>query len=184
MTVSKSKRFSVFARDSFTCQFCGKKPPAVVLEVDHFHPASQGGSDDESNLITACFDCNRGKSDTVVESDPRASSESIEIRREMLEQMREMAILEAQLRELEDDNNRHLARYWFSLMGDANRSLSPRLCTTVRVFQRSLLVDEIRDSMEIAHSRVPVYEDGKYFETWRYFCGICWKRIRAKRGEQ
>ena len=61
--LSKSVRFEVFKRDSFKCQYCGKSAPDVVLEVDHIIPVSKGGDNDISNLITACFDCNRGKRD-------------------------------------------------------------------------------------------------------------------------
>lgn len=64
MGVSKKVRFAVFNRDNFTCQYCGRKPPLVVLQCDHQVPVARGGSDDPSNLITACFDCNNGKSDT------------------------------------------------------------------------------------------------------------------------
>jgi 5-methylcytosine-specific restriction endonuclease McrA len=66
MAIGKSLRFEVFARDAFTCQYCGMRPPDVVLEVDHIHPRSKGGSDDPINLITSCFDCNRGKRAKVI----------------------------------------------------------------------------------------------------------------------
>jgi 5-methylcytosine-specific restriction endonuclease McrA len=59
MAVSKSIRFEIFARDTFTCQYCGRRPPDVVLELDHIHPVSKGGSDEVINLITSCYDCNR-----------------------------------------------------------------------------------------------------------------------------
>jgi 5-methylcytosine-specific restriction endonuclease McrA len=49
--MSKKLRFEVFKRDSFTCQYCGKTPPLVVLEVDHIHPVSKGGSCGMDNLI-------------------------------------------------------------------------------------------------------------------------------------
>lgn len=61
MSISKPLRFEVFRRDSFTCQYCGAKPPDTVLEVDHVHPRSLGGPDALSNLKTACWNCNRGK---------------------------------------------------------------------------------------------------------------------------
>jgi hypothetical protein len=48
-------------RDRFTCVYCGAHPPQVQIEVDHFHPASRGGPNDEANLVTACHECNRGK---------------------------------------------------------------------------------------------------------------------------
>jgi hypothetical protein len=59
--ISKGKRFEIFARDGFTCQYCGLRPPDVILEVDHIEPVAGGGSNDDVNLITSCFDCNRGK---------------------------------------------------------------------------------------------------------------------------
>jgi len=59
--LSQKVRWQVLARDSFTCQYCGRKPPDVVLEVDHMTSVADGGSDEMSNLTTACFECNRGK---------------------------------------------------------------------------------------------------------------------------
>lgn len=63
MALSKSRRFEIFKRDGFTCQYCGRRPDdgMTVLEVDHIHPRAEGGTDDELNLITACKECNAGK---------------------------------------------------------------------------------------------------------------------------
>lgn len=60
-SLSKKIRFEVFKRDNFTCRYCGKSAPDVVLEVDHIIPVSKGGTDDICNLATSCLDCNRGK---------------------------------------------------------------------------------------------------------------------------
>lgn len=59
--VSKKIRFEVFKRDNFTCQYCGRKAPDVVLEVDHITPVAESGDNSIMNLITSCKDCNRGK---------------------------------------------------------------------------------------------------------------------------
>jgi len=63
--VNKKIRFQVLERDNFTCQYCGRKAPDVILEVDHMIPKNYNGSDDPENLITACKDCNQGKFDSV-----------------------------------------------------------------------------------------------------------------------
>ena len=60
-TISKKLRFEVFKRDNFTCQYCGRMAPDIVLEVDHINPVKNGGDNNILNLITSCFDCNRGK---------------------------------------------------------------------------------------------------------------------------
>lgn len=62
-TLPPSRRFQVLSRDKNICQYCGRQPPEVELEVDHIQPVSKGGIDEVSNLITSCRDCNRGKSD-------------------------------------------------------------------------------------------------------------------------
>ncbi len=75
MPVSVRTRFEVFKRDNFTCRYCGRKSPEVVLEVDHIVPCCEGGTDDQMNLAVSCWDCNRGKagvplSETVSGEDP------------------------------------------------------------------------------------------------------------------
>lgn len=64
--ISSKLRFAALSRDDFTCQYCGRKAPDVVLHVDHIVPVAKGGTDDMDNLITACRDCNLGKSDTEI----------------------------------------------------------------------------------------------------------------------
>lgn len=63
MAIRVRTRFEVFKRDEFTCQYCGRKSPEVVLEVDHIVPRAGGGTDDIINLRTSCWECNSGKSD-------------------------------------------------------------------------------------------------------------------------
>jgi HNH endonuclease len=52
-------RESIFLRDNYTCQYCGAY--GVSLQCDHVIPISRGGSNDESNLVTACKPCNLSK---------------------------------------------------------------------------------------------------------------------------
>jgi len=54
-------RWKILQRDNFTCQYCGQSAPNVKLEVDHKVPIADGGTNDEDNLVTACYACNRGK---------------------------------------------------------------------------------------------------------------------------
>ena len=61
MPPSKRVRFDVFKRDEFTCQYCGRRTPDVILHVDHIIPRVDGGGDEIDNLTTSCEDCNLGK---------------------------------------------------------------------------------------------------------------------------
>lgn len=90
--LSKTTRFEVFKRDSFTCRYCGSKAPDVILEVDHINPVSKGGDNELMNLITSCFVCNRGKgnkllSDNTIVEKQRLQIEELNIRRQQLEMM-------------------------------------------------------------------------------------------------
>lgn len=60
-------RFNIFKRDNFTCQYCGRKSPEVILTLDHKYPKSKGGANTEDNLITACKECNHGKGDVLLD---------------------------------------------------------------------------------------------------------------------
>lgn len=103
-SVSPKVRFEVFKRDSFTCQYCGKKAPDVILECDHIKPVATGGDNDILNLATSCRECNAGKgarelTDSQAIEAQRAQLEELEERRQQMEwvvQWRD------ELRDLED----------------------------------------------------------------------------------
>ena len=52
-------RAYVLARDRYTCQCCKGRNKDTRLEVHHIVFRSDGGSDDESNLITLCSRCHK-----------------------------------------------------------------------------------------------------------------------------
>jgi 5-methylcytosine-specific restriction endonuclease McrA len=56
----KITRRAVFARDDWTCQYCGSRSN---LTVDHVIPRSKGGSADWENIVACCAPCNRRKGD-------------------------------------------------------------------------------------------------------------------------
>jgi 5-methylcytosine-specific restriction endonuclease McrA len=54
-------RVNIFARDSYTCQYCGGKPHRSKLNLDHVIPRSLGGRTTWENVVCSCIDCNRRK---------------------------------------------------------------------------------------------------------------------------
>ena len=105
-SISKKLRFEVFKRDGFQCGYCGKSPPEVTLEVDHINPKSLGGADDINNLLTACFDCNRGKAAIPIDKAPPVLSENLEVLREREDQL---AAYEALTKKIERRIKRQVA---------------------------------------------------------------------------
>lgn len=53
----------VLNRDNYTCQCCKGKHKDSKLEVHHIVFRSQGGSDEEANLITLCHTCHKALHD-------------------------------------------------------------------------------------------------------------------------
>lgn len=51
-------RDALFARDGFTCVYCGAVLPPEQLTVDHVQPRARGGDGSGGNLVTACGPCN------------------------------------------------------------------------------------------------------------------------------
>lgn len=86
--LTKKQRFEVFKRDGFTCQYCGRRPPDVVLVVDHINPVANGGDNDFLNLTTSCYECNAGKGKTQladVKPMPDVNDETIAMQQEIAE---------------------------------------------------------------------------------------------------
>ena len=59
----KITRRAVFARDRWTCQYCGSERSS--LTVDHVIPRSKGGVSEWENIVTCCAPCNRRKGDRL-----------------------------------------------------------------------------------------------------------------------
>lgn len=63
----KFSRRGIFARDDYTCQYCGLV--GKDLTIDHVTPKRMGGKDTWENLVCACKRCNTKKGDkTLVQS--------------------------------------------------------------------------------------------------------------------
>jgi 5-methylcytosine-specific restriction endonuclease McrA len=58
----KITRRAVFARDDWTCQYCGSRSS---LTVDHVVPRSKGGTSSWENIVASCAPCNRRKGNAL-----------------------------------------------------------------------------------------------------------------------
>lgn len=57
--IRQEKRLAIYLRDGCACAWCGAKvEDGTQLTLDHLVPHCKGGSNDETNLVTACKHCN------------------------------------------------------------------------------------------------------------------------------
>lgn len=174
MSISKRIRFEVFKRDGFKCAYCGDEPPKALLEVDHIQPKSKKGEDDINNLITACFDCNRGKSNITLSEVPQKLVDNMEVIEEREMQLKEYNKL---LRKIKTRLQRQINKVEKIFI----ETFSSREFTghfkrgSLKNFLKKLPISEVQEAMEIACERVTTPD-----RAIKYFCGICWNKIRAK----
>jgi hypothetical protein len=178
MAISKKLRFEVFKRDGFVCCYCGKTPPAVILEIDHINPKSKGGKDHINNLITACFDCNRGKSNIPLDKIPSPMTTNLEILKEKESQLRQynnwVKRIEKRIEIESDEISEVFAHYYKGW--HLSDSFKER---TVKRFLKYIPISSLKENMHNACGR-----DLDKDSAVRYFCGICWKQIKEPKNGQ
>lgn len=171
MSVSKRLRFEILRRDNHQCRYCGGVAPDVVLTIDHVVPVALGGSDDPENLVTACKDCNAGKSsvpaDAQIVSD--VSSEAMKWAAAM-KQVAEMRAVELESQFALLDWFMSVWNNWTDWRGDPfDADDAP--ASLPQFMKAGLTKQEMQELVGVA-MKSPARDK------WRYFCGCCWKRIK------
>ena len=173
MAVTKRNRFRVFKRDAFKCQYCGRTPPVVTLELDHVIPVSKGGTDDTVNLVTSCFDCNRGKSNEELRLLPQVVAVQIDNQEDRLEQLKAYYRYIKQEAKLGREAVQQVLEKWHDGMGGLARHHEQDLKRSIPGFLRRLSLQEVLEGVEITTSK-----SGRIGDPFKYFCGVCWKKIK------
>lgn len=173
--ISRRLRFEIIRRDGNRCTYCGNGPPDVTLTVDHVIPRALGGTNEPSNLVTACKDCNAGKSSTspdehVVDAvDERARQWATALERAAAERREAWAYVESMVRKFDDT--------WSSWKaGDLS---VPRDDDWSKSIEQFIAVG--LDSADLAHF-IPIAMRSKapFGDKWKYFCGCCWREINDR----
>ena len=171
--ISKKTRFEVFKRDQFTCQYCGNTPPAVVLEVDHINAVANGGDNDIDNLITSCFDCNRGKGARSLSAVPQTVQEKLEVLHEREEQIK---AFNRQIKAKRKRQDKQIDVLSDILAQHKNHRFTDSFRESVRVnFLDALSSEQLENAMHKACMKCSTAKDAV-----KYFCGTCWGIIKGR----
>lgn len=186
MPVSKRTRFEIFKRDGFSCRYCGRTPPDVLLHVDHIVPRSDDGSDDPENLTTACQDCNLGKSNRPLHQKLPSGPTAAELR-ERIEQAEAYMEAMAEVRSVKDQLVDLVYLAWAKAWdgGIVERPDGAYLempdggywpdKNSLRSMLGRLPLDAVYEAIDITAARFPGRPS---FDATRYFFGVCWRMVR------
>lgn len=169
---SKRLRLEILKRDRFTCLYCGRRPPQVVLHVDHIVAEANGGTDEPPNLTTSCADCNLGKGARPLD----AVLPAVDYERELLrrEQAKELAQFLLEERREHEETADRLLTFWDEIGGDCPGRFRQAVASIICWLKEGLIEVELQALMEEATRRCG---------EWRYFCGCCWRTLKRRRGE-
>lgn len=177
--ISKKMRFEVFKRDKFTCQYCGRMAPDVVLEVDHIKPVASGGKNEILNLITSCRDCNRGKGKTRLNDSTELKVQQDRLK-ELADRKEQIKMLSEWKMELADYESQQV-----EAINDYIMSISEWGCNDygkikLKKLLREFSFGEVIEAVDISFSQ---YYDGDS-ESWNKALdklgGICYNRKHNK----
>jgi hypothetical protein len=167
--IGKKARFEVFKRDGFICAYCGSSPPLVILQVDHIHPVSKGGTNSLDNLITSCQPCNIGKGANNLSSIPQSLDEKAKM---VAEQERQIKGYQEVIfsKEKRIDNETNQIVDIFLETGSFYKSD----VIEIKKFIKRIGFYQVKESAELAVSKF-FYPTPRAF---KYFCGICINKIK------
>lgn len=176
MTVTKRTRFEVLKRDNYTCRYCRSEENA--LTVDHVVPVALGGSDDSSNLVAACKDCNYGKASSSPEDSLVA-----DVADDALRWAAAISAYNAGLqadRKKRDAYVRRFKKAWdvwhWGVEGDTIPLPSDWKSTIWSFYASGLPATELEDAVTIAAGNQMVKVDSVF----RYLCGVVKNKIERQ----
>ena len=124
------------------------------------------------NYVTACEPCNQGKAARSLAEIPQSLKDKSAQIKEREEQIKGyQAVMNGKRERLEDEAE--YVREIYERFNDGY-TLSDSAMVSTRTFIEKLGKHEVADAMERAFSR-PSRGSGSQF---KYFCGICWNKIR------
>lgn len=178
-SMSKSKRFEIFKRDGFKCLYCGCTPLQSALRVDHVIPVVDGGNDEPSNLVTACFDCNAGKAARRLE-DNRFPVGDPETALEHAEQIRDFLAAQREIERARLAASNVIAEEWERQLGPMSQEMFDRFVKLSREWP----IDRLYEAMQITARKLGREANYDYYRAQKhqkYFHGILrrWREEEA-----
>lgn len=174
MPVTKRTRYEVLKRDNHTCRYCGASAPDATLTVDHVTPVALGGTDDPSNLVAACRDCNAGKASTSPDDGLAADVAQADLK--WAGAIKRVAAKRARQAKKRDKYVEEFYDYWRTWKdgyGDTLPLPGGWESSVTRFYELDVPIAELIHCATVACGNQKVNK----WDTFRYFAGCVWKVV-------
>lgn len=177
LAVSKRLRYEVLRRDNHTCRYCGARAPEVEITVDHVVPVSLGGTDEPSNLVAACGDCNGGKTSSSPDAPLVADVAERALEWAQAMQRAQSAML-ADIKARETDRAQ-FKEWWDGWGHGTGVSFTPIpkdsgwWVTVDQLIAAGLPLPALKDCIDLAMTHRKLKDENRF----RYMCGVAWRKV-------
>ncbi len=164
MAIPKRTRFEVLRRDNYTCRYC--RSTDNPLTIDHVTPVSLGGTDDPSNLVACCKDCNAGKASSSLDAEHVAQVDDDAAR---WARARERALeLAATNRIAAEERRQPFYEAWLGWDKDGSALPADWTASVDRWLNSGITVDQLVEALDITLPKRYV----RHGDVFRYVSGI------------
>lgn len=174
--VSKRLRYEVLRRDDYTCRYCGADATDAKLTIDHVVPVALGGTDEPENLVTACADCNAGKTSTspnepIVEG---VSDDALRWAEAMKAAARVQGSSERKVKRRVKKVDDHWCTYHNNYNGKPVSRPGGWEDSIKQFLEAGMEPADLCELIDVAMNK------DKVDNVWRYFCGCVWRRLNER----
>lgn len=174
MAVTKRTRYEVLKRDNHTCRYCGATAPDAKLTVDHVTPVALGGSDDPSNLVAACRDCNYGKASSNPDASLVTDVKAVDLK--WAGAVKRVAAARGRQRRKVLKFCADFLSYWEGF--EDGRGYKPDLPagwqqSITRFYELGVSLEELMHCVDIAMGNGKISR----YDVFRYFAGCVWRVV-------
>lgn len=176
MAITRRMRYEILRRDNHTCRYCGATAPDAKLTVDHVVAQALGGSDDPSNLVAACADCNAGKASVPVDAAVVADVSAI-----AAAYSKHLADELARWRGEDPEHTDALEAFdaawsrWRDPDGNTIRRDAKWRRTVVFWLKAGFTAEDLTGMIPITMEKTDLRQGND--SRWAYYCGIMWRTL-------
>lgn len=180
-STGKRLRFEIFKRDGFRCIYCGTTPVQSVLHIDHVIPVAHGGASVADNLVTACQDCNSGKSSISLDDRKLSKPMLTEAHKEHAEQIKEFLAVQKSIASARQQAAEVLSEHWEDVVGPMSQDMFNRLVSITKDWPHEKIIEAIDITSRKLGAPGADFTSYKANNQAKYFHGILrkWKAESA-----